>query len=320
MKLIDAGATRGALSFDALIVAIEAMFVAGCEVPPRHVHTLSDAAGAEHGKVLIMPAWQPGRCMGIKTVNIFPGNAARGLPGLFSTYVLYDAATGAPLAQIDGDEITSRRTAAASALAVRYLARNDADSLLVVGAGRVASLLPYAYRELRALREVTVWSRSHDCALRLASQLSADGFNARACGDLEAAARQAAIVSCATLATEPVIRGEWLQPGSHLDLIGSFTPQMREADDACFAGARLYVDTPEALQKSGDLLGPMARGVFAPGDIGGTLGALCRGEVAGRRDAHERTVFKSVGTALEDLAAAMLVMERLSPDTGNTER
>jgi ornithine cyclodeaminase/alanine dehydrogenase-like protein (mu-crystallin family) len=309
MKLLDAGATRGALPFDALIAAIETLFAAGCEVPARHVHAISGAAG-EQGTVLIMPAWQPGRYIGIKTVNIFPDNAARGLPALFSTYVLYDAATGAPLAQIDGNEITSRRTAAASALAARYLARADADSLLVVGTGRVASLLPYAYREVRALRAVTVWSRNHDAALRLASQLRADGFDARASDDLQAAARQAAIVTCATLATEPVIRGEWLQPGSHLDLIGSFTPQMREADDACFGGARLYVDTLEAPQKSGDLLGPIARGVFAPADIAGTLEALCRGEVAGRRDAHERTVFKSVGTALEDLAAAMLVMER----------
>jgi ornithine cyclodeaminase len=309
MKLLDADATRGALPFNALIAAIEAMFVAGCEVPPRHVHAISDSAG-EQGKVLIMPAWQPGGYMGIKTVNIFPGNTARGLPGLFSTYVLYDAATGAPLAQIDGNEITSRRTAAASALAARYLARGDADRLLVVGTGRVASLLPYAYQEIRALREVTVWSRNHEAALQLASQLCADGFNARASADLEAAARQADIVTCATLATEPLIRGEWLRAGSHLDLIGSFTPQMREADDACFAGARLYVDTVEALQKSGDLLGPMARGVFAPGDIGGTLEALCRGEAGGRRDAQERTVFKSVGTALEDLAAAILVMQR----------
>lgn len=309
MKVQGAAATRAALPFDALLAAIEAMFVAGCEVPQRHVHTINDAAG-EQGKVLIMPAWQPGRYLGIKTVNIFPGNATRGLPGLFSTYVLYDATTGAPLAQLDGNEITSRRTAAASALAARYLARADADSLLVVGSGRVASLLPYAYRQVRALREVTVWSRSPDAARHLSAQLSADGFNARASDDLEAAVRQAGIVTCATLAAEPLIRGEWLQPGSHLDLIGSFTPQMREADDACFAGARLYVDTVEALQKSGDLLGPMARGVFAPGDIGGTLAALCRGEAGGRRDARERTVFKSVGTALEDLAAAILVMER----------
>ncbi len=302
MKLIDTLATRRALPFDALIAALDAMFVAGCEVPARHVHAIG-----EQGKVLIMPAWQGGY-LGIKTVNIFPGNAARGMPGLFSTYILYDGATGEPLAQIDGNEITSRRTAAASALAARYLARADAGKLLLVGSGRVAAVLAHAYRAVRPIREVTVWSRNHDGALRLAAELAAAGFAARASEDLEAAVRQADIVSCATLATEPVVKGEWLQAGSHLDLIGSFTPQMREADDACFAGARLFVDTAEALQKSGDLLGPMARGVFAPADIGGTLEALCRGQVSGRSDDRQRTVFKSVGSALEDLAAAILVM------------
>jgi ornithine cyclodeaminase/alanine dehydrogenase-like protein (mu-crystallin family) len=306
MNQFDAQATCRALPFDALIAAVDALFVAGCEVPARHVHAVGGPAG-EQGKVLIMPAWAAGY-MGIKTVNIFPRNAARGLPGLFSTYIMYDAATGEPLALIDGDQITSRRTAAASALAARYLARADASRLLVVGSGRVARLLPYAYREVRPIREVMVWSRNHDAALRLAAGLSADGFCARAEDDLEAAVRQADIVSCATLATEPVIRGDWLQAGSHLDLIGSFTPQMREADDACFAGARVFVDTFEALQKSGDLLGPISRGALAPADIVATLEALCRGQHGGRRDALERTVFKRVGTALEDLAAAMLVM------------
>lgn len=304
MRIVDAAATRAALPFDALIAAIEALFAAGCEVPPRHVHAVGD------GKVLIMPAWQ-GRYMGIKTVNIFPGNAVRGLPGLFSTYILYDAATGEPLAQIDGDEITSRRTAAASALAARFVAPADASTLLVVGSGRVARLLPEAYRAVRPIREVIVWSRNPDAARRMAAELAAEGIAARASENLEAAARRADIVSCATLATEPVMRGEWLRAGSHLDLIGSFTPQMREADDACFAGARLFVDTPEALQKSGELLGPMARGVFAPGDVAGTLESLCRGQAGGRCDDLDRTVFKSVGTALEDLAAAMLVADRL---------
>ncbi len=219
--------------------------------------------------------------------------------------------SGEPLAQIDGDEITARRTAAASALAARILAPDDAATRLVVGSGRVARLLPEAYRAVRPIREVIVWSRNPEAARRMASELAEQGFAARACADLEAAARQADIVSCATLATEPLMRGEWLRAGSHLDLIGGFTPQMREADDACFAGARLFVDTPEALQKSGDLLGPMARGVFAPGDLAGTLESLCRGQAVGRCDDGERTVFKSVGTALEDLAAAMLVANRL---------
>lgn len=128
-------------------------------------------------------------------------------------------------------------------------------------------------------------------------------------GDLEAACRAADIVSCATLAREPLVRGEWLRPGTHLDLIGSFTPAMREADDACFAGAAIYVDTQEALKKSGDLIAPMAHGVFRPQDVRGPLAALARGEIAGRIAPQERTVFKSVGTALEDLAAAMLVYE-----------
>lgn len=307
MKHFDAAATRAALPFAGLIAALETRFVAGCTVPPRHVHLIGDT-----GTTLIMPAWQE-RYLGIKTVNIFPGNGALGLPGLFSTYILYDATSGAPLAQIDGNEITSRRTAAASALAARYLARPDAERLLVVGAGRVASLLAEAYHTVLPLRQVAVWNRRHDSALALAASLCEQGLHAHAVTDLEAAVRHADIVSCATLSTAPLIRGAWLKAGSHLDLIGGFTPRMIEADDACFSDAGIYVDTEEALLKAGDLLGPMSRGVFAAPDIRATLSQLCRGERGGRRHADDRTVFKSVGTALEDLAAAMLVINHISP-------
>lgn len=303
MKTIDAAATRAALPFDQLIAALETAFIDGCTAPPRHLHRIG-----ELGTSLIMPAWQE-RYFGIKTVNIFPGNSARGLPGLFSTYILYDATSGAPLALIDGNEITSRRTAAASALAARFLARPDAERLLIVGSGRVASLLAEAYQAVLPLREIAVWSRNRASAAALSASLNARGFNSNAWSDLEAAVRQADIVSCATLSTAPLIRGEWLPAGSHLDLIGGFTPHMVEADDACFTNARIFVDTDEALLKAGDLLGPMARGVFQADDIQATLAQLCRGERAGRRDAGERTVFKSVGSALEDLAAAMLVMQ-----------
>ncbi len=313
MKIIDAAATREALPFDRLIPALRAMFVAGCEVPLRHTHTLADAAGNAAGTLLIMPAWQPGACLGIKTVGIFPGNAGRGLPGLHSTYLLFDAQTGVPLAQLDGDEITSRRTAAASALAASFLARADARHLLVVGAGRVGSLLPSAYRAVLPIERVSVWDRTPAHAQALVERLRADGIDAHPAGALHDAAAHADIVSCATLATDPLVQGAWLRPGTHLDLIGSFTPQMREADDACFeGGARLYVDTAEALQKSGELLGPMSRGVFAAGDVAGTLADLARGTVMGRQRTDERTVFKSVGTALEDLAAAMLVYAHIA--------
>ena len=307
MKIIDSASTCAALPFDNLIDALERMFASGCQVPPRHVHTVGDGKGAQ-GTVLIMPAWH-GDYMGIKTVNIFPGNAARGLPGLFSTYVLYSAATGEPLAQIDGNEITSRRTAAASALAAKYLARPGARRLVVAGSGRVASVIPEAYRAVLPIDDVTVWSRNHAAAQRMAGELRLPGCSVQASAGLAQAVRAADIVSCATLATEPIIQGEWLAPGSHLDLIGGFTPAMREADDACFAGSRLYVDTVEALQKSGDLLGPMSRGVFSADDVAGTLASLCRGQ-GGRSEGEQgRTVFKSVGTALEDLAAAILVYE-----------
>lgn len=309
MQIFDAEATRAALPFCALITALRTLFATGCEVPPRHVHAVTDLAGVQAGTVLLMPAWTRGGVLGIKTVGIFPGNAALGLPGLHSTYLLNDARTGMPLALIDGNEITSRRTAAASALAASYLTSPDARRLLVIGSGRVARLLPEAFRAVRPIEQVDVWARRPEAARALAEALCCDGFAAKAVTDLAAAAHKADIVSCATLATEPIVRGAWLRTGSHLDLIGSFTPAMREADDACFAGARIFVDTTEALTKSGDLLGPMARGVFADGDIAGTLEQLCRGERDGVRDAIKlsRTVFKSVGTALEDLAAAMLV-------------
>jgi ornithine cyclodeaminase/alanine dehydrogenase-like protein (mu-crystallin family) len=306
MQIIDAAATAQALPFSRLIPALQALFAQGCEVPARQLHAIAEP-GAAAVTSLVMPAWLPGSHYGVKIVNIAPGNAVLGLPGLHSTYLLFNAATGVPLALLDGDQITSRRTAAASALAARWLARDDARHLLVVGAGRVARLLPAAYRVVRPIERVSVWARTPAKAQAMAALWRAEGLDAQAVVDLASAVRAADIVSCATLATEPLVQGAWLQPGCHLDLIGSFTPAMREADDACFVGAALYIDTVEALQKSGDLLGPLARSVITPGAVRGTLASLARGESGGRRSAAERTVFKSVGTALEDLAAAMLV-------------
>jgi ornithine cyclodeaminase/alanine dehydrogenase-like protein (mu-crystallin family) len=305
MKILDAATTREALPFPGLIDALRAMFVEGCHVPLRHNHKIATESDA--GTVLIMPAWQEGRYLGIKTVNVFPGNAALGLSGLHSTYVLYDARTGVPLAQLDGNEITSRRTAAASALAASYLARKDAKRMTLLGAGRVGSLLPQAYAAVLPIREVDVWNRSRAASERLVAQLVELGFTARVVDDLRESVARADVVTCATLATEPVVHGEWLAPGSHLDLIGSFTPTMREADDACFMNARLAVDTTEAFQKSGDLIGPLQRGVMSNPEAWPTLETLCRGQAQGRQSEAERTVFKAVGTALEDLAAAALV-------------
>ncbi len=312
MRILDAAATARALPFDRLIAALRARFAAGCTVPPRHVHEIAAPQG-EGMTSLLMPAWAfdaDGRGRyGVKIINVAPGNRARGLPGLHASYLLHDAQTGVPLALLDGDELTARRTVAASALAASWLARADAGRLLVVGAGRVAALLPLAYREVRTLRQVRVWARQREAAEKLAAEWRALGLPAEAAVELDAAGAEADIVSCATLATSPVVQGRWLQAGSHLDLIGSFTPQMREADDDALRGAAVYVDTDEAPKKSGDLLGPIAAGVLKPGEIRGTLETLARGSAPGRLNDSERTVFKSVGTALEDLAAAMLAVD-----------
>jgi len=305
VQFLGAEATRERLPFAALVAALRAMFEQGCELPPRQVLELAPAAG-DGVTSLVMPAWQRGGCLGVKVVNVAPGNAARGLPGLHSTYVLYDATTGVPLAWLDGDEITARRTAATSALAASWLARADSRSLAIVGAGRVARLLAEAHRVCRPIERVAVWARSPARAQALADELVAEGVDARAAASVEAAVADADIVSCATLAREPIVQGKWLPAGSHLDLIGSFAPTMREADDDCFAGATVVVDSDDAPTKSGDLIGPIARGVVDAGAIA-TLAELARGRRRGRSADVERTVFKSVGSALEDLAAAMLV-------------
>ena len=308
MRIIEAGPTRRHLQFAPLIAAIERMFVQGCEVPPRHRHDVAGAA-APGGTVLLMPAWQPGAYLGIKTVSIFAGNRERGLPGLHSSYLLMDARTGVPLALIDGNEITSRRTVAASALAARFLARADAGRLLVVGAGRVARLLPEAYAAVRPIREVQVWARRCEAAQSQVSELRAGGWAASVAPDLLSAVEWADIVSCATLSEAPLVHGAWLKPGTHLDLIGGFAPAMRETDDTCVALSRVFIDTGEALLKAGDLLAPIASGVFCAADVCATLAQLCRGEHPGRTHDADITLFKSVGTALEDLAAATLVYQ-----------
>lgn len=312
MRLLDAAAVARALPFAPLIAALRERFAAGCEVPPRHVHQIPGADGQTLTS-LLMPAWASdaqGRTRyGVKIINIAPGNAARGLPALHASYLLHDAQSGVPLALLEAGELTARRTAAASALAASWLARADAAHLLVVGAGRVAAMLPLAYREVRRLERVSIWARRSEAARQLADRLRQQGLNAEPTPNLDAAVASADMVACATLATAPLLRGRLLGAGSHLDLIGSFTPEMREADDDALRGAAVYVDTEEAMAKSGDLLAPLASGALRREAIRGTLAMLARGEIGARRSPHERTVFKSVGTALEDLAAAMLAAE-----------
>jgi ornithine cyclodeaminase/alanine dehydrogenase-like protein (mu-crystallin family) len=302
---LDAATLRTRLAWPALVQALRQMYVQGCEAPLRQTLNVGD-----QGQMLVMPAWQEGQLFGVKTVAIFPSNGARDLPAVHANYALFDATTGVPLAQLDGSELTARRTAATSALAASFLARDDAQHLLMVGAGRVAACLAPALRSVRPqLRRVTVVSRTLASAQRLADSLVDQGFEASAAEDLDHAVASADIISCATLATTPWLRGACLRAGTHIDLVGGFTPQMREADGHCLARGRVFVDSEEALSKAGDIAQAVAEGHFEVSQLQGTLQALCRGEVAGRRSATEITVFKSVGSALQDLAAATLAWQ-----------
>jgi len=303
--VIDAERTRASLPFDRLIPALREAFTAGADVPLRHHHFMPQPDGST-ATILIMPAWQRA-FVGIKIVTIFPENGKRLLPGLFSSYLLCDGETGQHIALIDGNEITSRRTAGIGALGASFLAREDATKLLICGSGRIASLTADAFRVVRPIDKVAVWNVNEAGAARLVFDLRAKGIDATVAHDLERAVGEADIVSCATLASSPIIKGAWLKPGVHLDLIGSFTPFMREADDEVFRRGRVWLDTYDALKESGELLDPIRDGVIMPDDIRGSLAELCRSERKGRASDAEITVFKAVGNALSDIAAAGLV-------------
>jgi alanine dehydrogenase len=300
MRVYTADEVHAALPWQPLAQALERAFVAGAGVPLRHAHAL-----AEHDMLLLMPAWNT-QVVAVKLVTVIPSAAHT----VQASVLVLDRTSGAPLALLDGEAVTLRRTAATSALAARRLARADAQALLVVGSGRLAGWMARAHLALQPqLRRVTIWARRLEAAERLARTLADEGLPADATADLAAATRRSHIVCCATTANEPVVCGEWLAPGTHLDLVGGFTRHMREVDDAAVARATIVVDTyTGALAEAGDIVQPLERGVITRERIVAELAELLRGERDARRDAGDITLFKSVGTALEDLAAAQLVV------------
>lgn len=307
MRIVTAEDVERVLDYGALVDALAEAFCSEITVPVRHHHTVPQP-GAD-ATLLLMPAWTGSgqRFMGCKIVSVFPDNAKSNLPSVYGQYLLVSGDTGEPLALIEGRTLTAWRTACASALAARYLAREDATHLVMIGAGALAPHLVRAHAAVRPIKRVTLWNRSKPRAVALGFDLAEDGFEVEVSDDL-AVVRDADIVSCATLSSEPLVRGDWLKAGTHVDLVGGFTPAMREADDASLKRARVYVDTRGgALKEAGDLVDPIARGVIKDTDVQGDLFDLCRGSAKGRKSASEVTLFKSVGTAIEDLAAAMLV-------------
>jgi ornithine cyclodeaminase len=312
---LTAAQLRQALPWPALIDALRTAFLNGVIAPTRHVHQVDEKEGTV---LLLMPVWQAGAHMGVKLVTAAPGNPARGLPTLHSVFVLFDTASGQPKALLDGEELTLRRTAAASALASSYLSRRDSKTLLVVGSGSLAPYLAAAHCAQRGIERVLVWGRQSDRALASLAHIRDLGLPAgvelEVSADLPQAVAAADIITAATTSTVPILQRGWIRPGTHIDLVGGFKPDMREADDDLVAAATLFVDTRAgALAEAGDLLQPIQHGRITRHSVLAELADLVHGRHPGRRTQSEISLFKSVGTGIEDLAAADLAWSVLRP-------
>ncbi|MCG7393039.1 ornithine cyclodeaminase family protein [Microvirga sp. ACRRW] len=307
MRVISSAEIDRALTFPALVDALAEAFRSDMVTPVRHHHEIERSGS--HGTLLLMPAWTGPATkdgfVGVKVVSVFPENGARNLPSVMGSYLLMNGETGQPVAVLDGTRLTVWRTAAASALAARHLVREDASRMVMVGSGALAPFLIRAHMSQRPIREIHLWNHRPEKAESLAAELRGEGLPVTAVTDLEAAVREADLVSCATLSTAPIVKGAWLKEGAHLDLVGAFNLKMREADDEALRRAQVYVDTDAAKTEGGDVAVSIQKGAISEGHVRGTLFDLCRNPP--QRNDKAITVFKSVGTALEDLAAAMLV-------------
>jgi len=308
MRVISSAEIDRVLTFPALVDALSEAFRADMVTPVRHHHEI-ERPGA-HGTLLLMPSWTgpattTDAFVGVKVVSVFPENGKKNLPSVMGSYLLMNGETGEPVAVLDGTRLTVWRTAAASALAARHLARADASRMVMVGAGALAPFLIRAHMSQRPIREVSLWNHRPEKAEEVAAQLRGEGLPVSAVTDLEATVRAADLVSCATLSTAPIVKGAWLKEGAHLDLVGAFNLKMREADDEALRRGQVYIDTEAAKTEGGDVAVSIQSGGIAESHVRGTLFDLCRNPP--QRSDKAVTVFKSVGTALEDLAAAMLV-------------
>ena len=240
----------------------------------------------------------------VKTATVFPGNPGQGLPAVNGSASLFDDATGRLEAIVDFHLLTKWKTAGDSLLAARLLARPDAQAITLVGAGTVARSMASAYRRVFPDARFTIWSRTEASALALADEVGAE-----ATADLAAAVRGADIICTATLSKEPLIRGDWLRPGQHLDLIGAFRADMREVDDDALRRARIFVDSRETtIGHIGELKDPIARGVISPGDVVADYYDIAAGRFA-RSSAEEITLAKNGGGAHLDLMTARYMLE-----------
>ena len=307
MKYFDAKTIAEFCNYHELVETLAFWFRQSLTVPVRQHLDLNG-----QGTFLLMPASDGKEYFGTKLVSVYPENTRKGMPAIQGIYCLFDYKTGAVLASFDAVELTARRTAAASALASAYLSNKDAHSLCILGTGKLCSYMIEAHAAVRPIKSIRVWGRDFDKARAVASGYAFQkDFRVQPARTIEAATRDADIISTITSASEPILHGRHLKCGVHVDLVGAHTQGMCEADPSCFAGARVFVDTTEgALQEAGDLLRAIQDGVFTAKEIICSLSSLADNPQIGRLDNTSITIFKSVGYALEDLAAATLVYSR----------
>jgi len=290
-----------------LVDALRAGFEGGIEAPPRAHYTMQGTTGKTPATMLVMPAWNR-HYLGLKVATIHPSNNALSLPAVHASYLLKEADTGRGLAYMDGAALTRLRTAASSALASTYLSRPDATTLLMIGAGSLAAPLIHAHKAVRPIHRVLVWNRSTERLDALESVLDVPFERV---SDMRTAVSEADIISCATLSQTPLFETSDVPPGTHIDLVGAYRPDMRECDAHLVERSRVFVDTyAGARDEAGDLIQASREGDWSMECIESDLAGLCRGAHAGRQDYDDVTLFKSVGASLEDLAAAALVWER----------
>ena len=311
MRLFDSDKVHEGLPYQSLVPALIAGHLRDVNLSESLLQTQPSAGGGED-VFLNLPAWQRGRALGSKLVTVFPHNEhnGSGLPSVQGVFVLFDGGSGRPLAVLDGAALTLRKTAADSAAGSHFLAREDVENLLVVGAGALAPHLAMAHCTVRpGIRRVTIWNRTMARAKHMAKALALPGIEIAVAPDLEVAAREADLITCATMATAPLVRGEWLKPGAHLDLVGSFRPDMRECDGEALRRSSMFVDSRwSAIEDSGELVRAFAEGLLSPADIRADLFDLARGVHPGRRSAEELTVYKNGGGGHLDLMVAQILV------------
>jgi ornithine cyclodeaminase len=274
-------------------------------VPMRHHHDFPNPKVGADSTLLLMPAWNPSKESGVKIVTVSPENGQFDLPSIQGTYIYFDATKGTIKAILEAKSLTVKRTAAASALASSFLSKEDSSSLLMVGTGALSINLIKAHSAVRPIKQVYIWGRNFEKAKAISKALQNENFTIIAIQNLEEKISEVDIISCATLSKTPLVLGRYLKLGQHIDLVGAYKKDMREADDETVTKALIYVDTFQGgLKESGDIVIPLENGTIKEHDIKADLFALCSGKKQGRANARDITVFKSVGHALEDLVAA----------------